>query len=128
MPHTILVVDDDPQIRKLCRITLEGAGKLVKEADNGKQALAAIKRANVDLILLDLCMPDMDGLEFLKAVRVDSPQLKIVTISGFMGGVMLPAAKHLGGTATLAKPFSPDALLSLVDKVLTEGGPAGAPD
>ncbi len=81
MPHTILVVDDDPQIRKLCRITLEGAGKLVKEADNGKQALAAIKRAHVDLILLDLCMPDMDGLEFLKAVRVDSPQLKIVTIS-----------------------------------------------
>jgi len=119
-------VDDDPQIRKLCRIALEASGHSVSEAGDGKQALQALEDAPADLILLDLCMPDMDGLEFLRAVGAGMPELKIITMSGFLGGAMLPAAKHLGGNATLAKPFSTDALLSLVDQVMSEGGKAGA--
>ena len=126
MPQTILVVDDDSQMRGLCRAALEQAGYFVMEAGDGKQALAETQEAAVDLILLDLCMPDMDGLEFLETVRVESPGLKIVTMSGFMGGVLLPAAKHLGGTAALIKPFSPDSLVSLVGELLAEGGPGGA--
>ena len=128
MHNSILIVDDDPQIRTLCKITLEGHGYYVREASNGKQALAAVQETSFDLIVLDLCMPDMDGLEFLKAVRVTLPQLKTVVISGFMGGTMLPAAKLLGGTATLAKPFSPDSLLLVVDEVMPEAGPVTASD
>jgi DNA-binding NtrC family response regulator len=122
MLPTILIVDDDPQIRKFCRITLEAFGYSAREAGDGREALVIVGSSVVDLILLDLCMPDMDGLECLKALRAESPQLKVITMSGFMHGVLLPAARHLGGTATLAKPFSPDALLSLVGRVLADSG------
>lgn len=93
------------------------------DASNGKEALAAIKNTTPDLILLDLCMPEMEGLEFLMAVRAALPKLKIIVMSGFMGGSMLTPAKHLGATAILAKPFSPDSLLSVVEKVMAEAGP-----
>lgn len=128
MSHTILIVDDDAQIRRLCRLTLEEPGYVVSEASNGREALAAIKETPFDVIVLDLSMPDVDGFEFLKAVRADLPKLKIIAMSGFIGGTMLPAARLLGGTATLAKPFSPDALLAVVDEVLADRGPGQASD
>ena len=126
MHHTILVVDDDRPIRNLCRLTLEESGYLVSEATNGKNALAAIEETEFDLIVLDLSMPDTDGFEFLKTVRVKSPKLKILVISGFLGGTMLTAAELFGASATLAKPFSPDSLLSVVDGVLENKGPVGS--
>jgi CheY-like chemotaxis protein len=126
MQPTILIVDDDPQVRTLCRRTLEGAGYLAREAGNGKEALAAIGESAFDLILLDLCMPGKDGFEFLESVRAELPKLKIVVISGFMSATMLPAAKLFGATATLAKPFSPDSLLSAVRQALPGKGPVQA--
>jgi CheY-like chemotaxis protein len=118
MKYTILVVDDDPQIRKLCRVALEESGCSVSEAGNGKEALHAIQGATVDLILLDISMPDVDGFEFMKAVRARRPELKIVVMSGFIGGRMLPAAKLMGGSATIAKPFSTPSLISIVSQTL----------
>jgi DNA-binding NtrC family response regulator len=121
MQKTVLVVDDDPQIRNLCRLALEGAGYVVADANNGKEALVAIRQSSFDVILLDLCMPDTDGIEFLLAVREDLPKHRIVVMSGFMKRSMLPGAIKLGGTATLDKPFSPESLVSVVDQALGEG-------
>lgn len=118
MQHTILVVDDDPQIRNLCRMALEETAYGVREATNGNEALAAIERTTFDLIVLDLAMPDLDGFEFMKAVCAQLPKLKVIVMSGFMGGTMLPASRLLGAAATLAKPFSTDLLLSVVHEVL----------
>lgn len=128
MHQTILLVDDDPQIRALCRTTLEETGYFVSEASNGKEALEAIKETVFDLIVLDLCMPDQDGFEFLHAVRAELPKLKIIVISGFMTGTLLPVARLQGAVATLAKPFSPDSLLSAVSDVLGTKDPVGASD
>lgn len=125
MRCTILVVDDDPQIRRLCTTILKETGYFVREASNGKEALAAIETTVFDLIVLDLSMPDMDGFEFLKAAHTELPRLKIVVISGFLGGSMLTAARLFGAAATLAKPFSPDSLVSVVRELLPEG-PGGA--
>jgi len=127
MNTNILVVDDDPQVRRLCRLTLEDPGFLVAEASNGKEALAAIKKMPFGLVVLDLCMPDMDGIEFLMTLRAELPKHKIIVMSGFMQGAMLRAAQHLGGAAALAKPFSPDSLLSLVDEVLAANSPVSSP-
>jgi DNA-binding NtrC family response regulator len=127
MRQTILLVDDDPQIRALCRVALEETGYLVREARDGEEALTAIKETPCDLIVLDLSMPDVDGFEFLSAVRPKVPKLKVIVVSGFLGGTMLKAAKLLGAAATLAKPFSADSLLLLVNEVLaTEGSVVGS--
>ena len=126
MDRRILIVDDDGLVRGLCRATLEDAGYLVTEAGNGREALAAVEQTSFDLIVLDLCMPDMDGFEFLRAVRVESPDLKIIGMSGFMGGTMLAAAKLYGAAAALAKPFSPQALVSAVGEVLSDEAAPGS--
>jgi CheY-like chemotaxis protein len=122
MSRIILVVDDDPQLRRLCRATLEESGYLVEEASNGKEALSAIAETAFDLVALDLSMPDMDGFEFLKVARVRLPKPKIIVMSGFLGGTLLPTAKLFGAFSTLAKPFSPESLLSAVREALAENG------
>jgi DNA-binding NtrC family response regulator len=124
--RTILIVDDDPQIRTLCGTILEESGYRVRKAADGKDALAAIAETAFDLIVLDLCMPGTDGFEFLQAVRADLPKLKVVVMSGFMSATMLPVAKLSGAAATLAKPFSPESLLSVVRQALPEDGPVRA--
>ncbi len=118
---TILVVDDNPHIRNLCRIAFEKAesGFLVHEASTGRQAVAAIEKTSFDLIVLDLCMPEMDGVEVLMRLRGHVPKLKIIGISGFLEGAMLSTVKVLGGTATLAKPFDPDDLVLLATELLS---------
>jgi len=120
MRTTVLIVDDDRQVRQLCRITLEKSGYIVKAVSNGREALAEIRKAAFDLIVLDLSMPDMDGFEFLKIARAELPKLKILVISGFLSGTLLKAAKLFGASATLAKPFEPNSLLSLVSEVLSD--------
>jgi DNA-binding NtrC family response regulator len=125
MQQTILLVDDDPQVRALCKATLEQTGYVVREANTGEEALKAIKDAAFDLIVLDLCMPDKDGFEFLQAVSAESQMFKIVVISGFMTETLLPVARLRGAVATLAKPFSPDALLSVVKEALEAKGSVG---
>ena len=122
MPCTILVVDDDPQLRTVCRTALEEEGYSVREATNGKEAVAVLELEPVDLVALDLSMPDMDGFEFLRIVRVRSPKPKIIAMSGFMGGTMLPTAKLFGAVATISKPFSPESLLSMVREALADHG------
>jgi CheY-like chemotaxis protein len=125
---TILIIDDDPQIRKLCKRLLDGPGYCVREAESGKAALATLKITDVDLVLLDLTMPDMDGVEVLREVRRDLPQLKIIVITGFMPETMLKVAKLLGVAATLAKPFSSDSLLAIVSEVLQNKAQTTASD
>ncbi|HEV3197266.1 MAG TPA: response regulator [Bryobacteraceae bacterium] len=119
---TILVVDDEAGIRGLLRKVLAGAGYKVMEAKNGKEALEQIRGAELDLVLTDLVMPDMEGLEMIGIIHKERPELKIIAISGMFGGRFLHAAELLGAHATLAKPIRPDDLLDAVRRVLAAGG------
>jgi two-component system KDP operon response regulator KdpE len=116
----ILVVDDDPAIRKLFRKVLEEFGYLVAKAGNGRQAMNALRDQFFDLTVLDLSMPDMDGIEVLQAIRRELPHIKIVVISGFMKGAMLSAASALGADAAIQKPLTPDEFLKTVCDVLAD--------
>lgn len=113
---TILVVDDEPAIRTLLRQVLEGAGYNVLEAEDGEKAIA-LATAETDLVITDLVMPDREGLETIRLLRKQKPDLKIIAMSGAFHGEFLEVAEKLGAVATLAKPIRPNDLLKTVREV-----------
>ncbi len=115
---SILVVDDEDQIRHLIRETLEQAGYQVTEARDGKEALQQCRLAQADLIIMDILMPDQDGLETTSRLRREFPDAKVIAITGGseMVGTLnfLDVAKMLGAHRTLQKPFEMKTLLDTV--------------
>ena len=114
----ILVVDDDEQIRNLFSRILSEVGYCVTAAPNGRAALLRMREHHYDAMVMDLSMPDMDGLELLRQAREDCPHLKILVVSGFMAGSMLDVALRLGAHATLDKILAPQLLFPVVCKML----------
>lgn len=125
----ILVVDDDMMICDLLRRTLERAGYRVTEAHDGQMALNAHKAAPADLVITDMIMPGMEGIETIMEFRRLNPALKIIAMSGGgmgKGSDYLIMAKKFGAFHTLAKPFSIEKVTKLVAEVLG-GAVAGDP-
>jgi CheY-like chemotaxis protein len=116
-PH-IVVADDDPQILKLFTRLLTKHGYSVTPVDSGTGALQALDEQPVDLLVLDLSMPQPDGFDLLKSLRRDRPGLRILVISGFMQGALLKASEILGATASLSKTEAPASLVKTVDALL----------
>jgi len=113
----ILIADDDPLLRRLLADVLAVTGASVIEATNGEEAIQLALRLGPDIALIDLVMPNIDGLEVIKRLRVECPELKIVALSG--GGRnrymdILTLANRLGADACLAKPFTPKQLVELL--------------
>lgn len=117
----ILAVDDDPAIRALIRAVLEPAGYSIIEASDGEAGLRAIEHEPVDLILLDMRMPGMDGYQFLgRLLGMANIPVVAVTGSGDCEGLLLEAR---GGVVDhLAKPFTPDQLEAAVEAALARSG------
>ncbi|MGH9660699.1 MAG: response regulator [Bryobacteraceae bacterium] len=111
-PKSVLVVDDDEQIRNVIQAVLTGAGYQVSLACNGKQALSVVRSMPVDILVTDLIMPEQEGVETIAVVRKEFPEIKIVAISGVAGGRYLRVAEFLGAHAVLQKPFEPAKLLT----------------
>ena len=122
---TILVVDDERKIRDLVRSYLEREGYAVLVADSGQGALEALERANPDLVVLDLMLPDVSGEEVARSVRSHS-DLPIIMLTAKAGEDDRVAGLHLGADDYLVKPFSPRELVARVEAVLrrASGGAA----
>jgi CheY-like chemotaxis protein len=118
----ILVVDDDALLRGAIRVVLESAGYEVIEAGDGSAALRLYREQAVDLLLVDLFIPEPDGLEVIRTVRAEVPDAKIIAMSG--GGSLkldlLAAAEAFGASRTLWKPFVQGVLLTTVRDLLGE--------
>jgi CheY-like chemotaxis protein len=117
----VLVVDDEDQMRKLIRLVLQQEGHTVVEASNGKRAIQHIQEAEIDLVISDIFMPDMDGLELIRGIRRTHPGIKILAIfgAGKEGpGLYLNMAEQFGAGAILMKPFAPDQLIEKVSALL----------
>ncbi|HVT78201.1 MAG TPA: response regulator, partial [Acidimicrobiales bacterium] len=101
----VLVVDDVPDIRKLIRMTLERVGPfdVVGEAGDGQFAIVEAARLKPDIVLLDLSMPIMDGLEALPEILAASPESKVLVLSGFTAGEMGDEAIRLGAAGYMEK-------------------------
>lgn len=117
----VLVVDDDPGVRDVIRSMLESSGYSVLLAANGKEAMRLLRTERADLILTDLVMPEQEGIETIKTLRREYPEIKVIAMSGAFGGDYLRIAAYLGAHATLAKPIQMDKLLKLVSETLTSG-------
>jgi two-component system, chemotaxis family, chemotaxis protein CheY len=118
--RTIMTVDDSASIRQMVSFTLRQADYQVVEAVDGRDALNKINQTEVNMVLADLNMPHMDGIELIKNLRTD-PRFR------FMPIVMLTTesqtqkkieGKSAGATGWIVKPFNPDQLLAVVKRVL----------
>ncbi len=115
----ILVVDDEESVRHLLRQVLESAGYRVQEASNGIEAIEAFNREPADLVIMDIIMPEKEGIGTIIELRQTHPDIKIIAISGSgEESPYLMIAKHLGADYILDKPFFPDELIDTVQKLL----------
>ncbi len=112
----ILIVDDEKEFAAtLCqRLTLRKYK--VREAHSGKEGLAALEDSAADIVLLDLKMPDMDGLEFLASLRKKQPQIKVIMLTGHGSGEAAEQALAMGASACLMKPVDFKELLKTVEE------------
>ena len=126
----ILVVDDDRHTRLAIGIWLKQCGFRVAITDGGESGLAAPNNGTFDLMIVDVCMPNMRGFESIRIFHQRAPTVPLIAISGyaFFGPeaenlACLKMALGLGATRCLRKPFRPATLLSVIDECLSEAEP-----
>jgi len=120
----LLVIDDEARVRKTIRLALERAGHDVVEAENGRAGLQVIRTGEFDLIITDILMPEMEGLETIRALREGgsgiNSGIKVLAISGggrWNNAECLAMAKKFGANDILRKPFSLTELLGKVSQL-----------
>lgn len=127
--NKILIIDDEPQIRKFLKITLESDGYKPEEAENGSQGVRMASSIKPDLVLLDLGLPDMDGTEVIPQIREWS-QVPIIIVSVRDQDSQIVECLDLGADDYITKPFSADILLARVRAALRKAATeeAGTPE
>jgi two-component system NtrC family response regulator len=118
----ILVIDDEVVICDACEMVLSERGHSVHRCLTGETGLKAIGRGNYDIILLDMKLPDIDGMEILETVRKKKPMQCIIVMTGYSTMANAVQAMKLGAVDYLAKPFSDDELISAVEQVYKQDG------
>ena len=113
----ILIIDDEAIVRISCERTLAPECYEVKSADSGKGGIEILEKENFNLVLLDLKMPDMDGIEVLNKINATWPETKVVMITGYSTVDTAVQALRLGAYNFIEKPFTPDTLLNAVKEV-----------
>ncbi|MGA2129488.1 MAG: response regulator [Xanthobacteraceae bacterium] len=128
----ILVIDDDQSVRTAIRALLEHRGIDVLVADSGAAGISHLDTSAVDLAVVDIFMPDMDGLEIIRTLKQRNPGLPVIAMSGFLARDshrvapdFLRMAGLLGAACCLRKPFQPHQLMAAIDACL--GLPIGTP-
>jgi DNA-binding NtrC family response regulator len=117
----ILIIDDDRQMRRLLIRILNAAGHAVREAEDGRGGIDSFRRRRPALVISDIVMPDIEGIETIRTLRDEAPTMPIIAISGGSGNTLyLRAATGLGATASLRKPFTAVALTELVGTLLAD--------
>lgn len=113
--HDVLVVDDDPAVVRLLKLTLRGGGFDVTGASNGQEALQQVERHPPEAIVLDIDMPVMDGREFYERLRARHIDVPVVILSAYNPRRV---QRELGAQAYIGKPFEPDDLIDIVSRMV----------
>ena len=123
----ILIVDDEPNVRLVFRTALQSSDHTLSTADNGESALRWIAETQFDLVLLDLQMPGMNGMEVLRRIRATNNDVPVVIITAHGSVPDAVEAMKLGAIDFLRKPLSPDELRKVVAEVLARHAPEAEP-
>ena len=115
---TLLIVDDEAGILEEVKSFFEEEGYKVYTADTGKAGLDAIEKVMPDLILLDMKLPDMSGLNVLKAAKTIFPSMKVIVNTGYVDQHIIDEAELLGRDSFLQKPFNLERLKEEIDRLL----------
>jgi DNA-binding NtrC family response regulator len=114
----ILIVDDDRVVLSSCKRILESEGYGTSLTSSAKEALQTLEGKNFDLLLVDVIMPEYDGMYLIGNVRKNRPDLPILVMSGYPTPETISSGLHMGATHFIAKPFTPDELIRAVHKAL----------
>jgi len=118
MSKTVLVVDDAAFMRMMIRDILSGEGFVIHEAVNGRDAVEKYAEVKPDLVTMDITMPEMSGLEALRAIRESDSRARILMVSAMGQQKMIVEALESGAMDFLVKPFQPAKVLETVNKCL----------
>jgi DNA-binding response OmpR family regulator len=121
----ILIVEDEIHIQRLLQILLEDAGWQVQAADSAEAALTKLSQSSFDLVLLDIVLPGMDGLQALMAMKAKCPDMPVILVSALAQENVVLKGIKLGAIDYIRKPFDPKALVDRVSKVMTSRRAAG---
>lgn len=115
----VLIVDDAAFMRMMIKDILEKNGfDVVGEANNGLKAVELFKKESPDIVTMDITMPDMDGIEAVKAIKAFDPKAKIIMCSAMGQQTMVMDAIKAGARDFIVKPFQPDRVLEAINKVV----------
>ena len=113
----ILIVDDNPELRKMLGEILEREGYQIKSTDKAKEALSAIERGDADLLLLDLNMPGVSGFDLLKLIRRRHFPIPIIVVSAYISETVAKDLAGVGVQGMVAKPFKKDRIAEEIQRV-----------
>jgi len=119
----ILVIDDEGIVRTSCSRALSPEGYEVASAKNGSEGLKLLEGGKFDIVLTDLKMPDMDGIEILRKVKEKWPETEVIIITGYQTVDTAVKSIKLGAFDYLEKPFTPDTLIAAVTNALAHKQP-----
>ena len=117
-----LIVDDDPIVLDSCKRVFEAEGFEVFVVPSADQALKAMENSIFDILLIDVKMPERDGMYLMRAVKKQWPEIPIVVMSGYPTPETIAEGLRLGAEEFIAKPFTPHELLEIVRQVLQKRG------
>ena len=112
--ETILLAEDDPIVREVAKAVLEYGGYTVVTAENGREAVLLFKENRIDLVLMDVVMPFMNGVEAYRIIKENVPDVRILFTSGFTADILAKEGIDPKDERLLQKPVSPETLLRMV--------------
>ncbi|MBE9532320.1 MAG: response regulator [Proteobacteria bacterium] len=114
----ILIIDDEAPIRNVLKIHLQNASYEVMDSSTGKEGIDIALSNDIDLVLCDLKLTDMSGLDIIRSLRLSKKEMPIIAISGFINDEVIEAVSSIENVRYLSKPFLKEELLSAIDDIL----------